>query len=167
MFEPKNLGPLAQKFKFARFALHAFSQNCSTCTNHNSLNFCHMKMILDFLETSRFLVNINILKSYSSFDQGQIMIHQENSRFIKSQKLLNQGFLKEKSTELQPSITFTCFMKFFLTKAHFKGNSNLYNFVSLNSSSKNTSFERYGSKHYRSFRKSTKTHLLLKQFTKR
>ena len=37
-FGSENLVPLAQKFKFAQFGLHAFSQNCPTCTNHNSLS---------------------------------------------------------------------------------------------------------------------------------
>ena len=58
-FEPKNLGPLAQKCNFAQSGLHAFSQNCSNCIAHNSLNFCHMKMILDFLEILRCLLQLS------------------------------------------------------------------------------------------------------------
>ena len=118
-----------------------------------------------YSQTSSILVNINILKLDSSFDQGLIMIHQENLKFIKSQKLLNLDFLKEKSTELWPSITFTYLIKNFSTKAHFEGNSIFYNFVSYRFFPKNSSFKRYEPLHYRSFWKSTKTHLLSRQFT--
>ena len=58
-FEPENLGPLAQIFKFAQFKFHAFSQNFSTWTNHNSLKFCNIKMIVDFLETLRCLLQLS------------------------------------------------------------------------------------------------------------
>ena len=39
-----------------------------------------------YSQTSRFLVNINIFKSHSSFDQGLIMIHQENSKIHQKTK---------------------------------------------------------------------------------
>ena len=118
-----------------------------------------------YSQTSRFLVNIKVWKSHSSFDQGLIMIHQENLKFIKSQKLLKLGFLKEKSTELWQSITFTYFIRNFSTKAHFEGNSIFYNFSSYMFFPKNASFERYEPLHYSSFWKSTKRHLLSRQFT--
>ena len=128
---------------------------------------CWVKMQLwsIYNQTSSFFVNIKILKLHSSFDQGMIMIHQETLKIIKSQKLLNWGFLKEKSTELWPSITFTYFIKNFTTKSNSEGNSILYNFVSYRFFKSNASFERYGPRHYRSFQKSTKSHFFSKKCT--
>ena len=53
MFRPWKIGPLNKKSKNVQCKFHAFFKFCSTCTNHNFLNFCPMKVILDFLETSR------------------------------------------------------------------------------------------------------------------
>ena len=53
-FGPWNISPLAEKSMFCHFKFHAFAQNFPTCTNHNSINFCHIRMILDFLESSRY-----------------------------------------------------------------------------------------------------------------
>ena len=52
-FETQNLGPLAQKPKFAHFVFQHFLKNNPTCTNHNLINFYHMTAILDFLESLR------------------------------------------------------------------------------------------------------------------
>ena len=58
------------------------------------------------------------------------MIHQVNSRIDQKLKVAKLWFLKGKSTELWPGITFTYFIRNFSTKSHFKGNSILYNFMS-------------------------------------
>ena len=52
-FETQKIGPLVQNPSFAQFDLYEFSQIWPTCTIHNLLNFYHMKMILDFLESLR------------------------------------------------------------------------------------------------------------------
>ena len=53
-------------------------------------------------------------------------------KIIKDAKVTIFGQLK-KSTEIDQSITFTCLVRKFPTKAHFEANSILYNFSSLSS----------------------------------
>src|ERR1044072_3081442 len=63
-----------------------FSQTIAQMVE-NQLYWTKSQLWSTYSQISSFLVNIKILKSHSSFDQRLIMIHQENSRFIKSQKV--------------------------------------------------------------------------------
>ena len=63
---------------------HKFAQSIAQMIK-NKMYWIKSQLWSTYSQTLIFLVNINILRSHSSFDQGLIMIPQENSRFIKSQ----------------------------------------------------------------------------------
>ena len=85
---------------------------------------------------------VNIQSNFIIFGQHQYFevtfiiwsrVDHDSSRKFKiwsKVKLSKLGFFKQKTTELWPGITFTYFIRNFSTKAHFKGNSILYNFIS-------------------------------------
>ena len=57
-FDHKNLGPFRKNLNLPSIFLHVPSQKCSTCTICILLNFHHFWVFLDFLESSRCLLNI-------------------------------------------------------------------------------------------------------------
>ena len=129
----------------------------------NQLYWTKSQLWLTYSQTSSFFINIKILRSHSSFDQGFIMIHQENSRIDQKSKVAKLGFLKWKSTELWPSITFTYFIKKNSITAHFKGNSIIYNFMSYKLGLEMLHLEVIDRNIIGPFKKSTKSHLFAKK----
>ena len=72
--------------------MSSFKPHSSSLLSHmveNQLYWTKTQLWSTYCQTSSFLVNIRILKSLSSFDQGLIMNHQENSRFDQKSKFLN------------------------------------------------------------------------------
>ena len=47
------ISPIAKNSKFDHFLFHAFAQNFPNYIGHNSLNFHHLRVIFDFLESPR------------------------------------------------------------------------------------------------------------------
>ena len=74
---------------------HKFAQSIAQMSK-NQLYWVKSQLWSTYSQTARFLVNINILKVYSSFDQGFIMIHQEKLSNRQKSKVAKLGFLKEK-----------------------------------------------------------------------
>ena len=85
---------------------------------------------------------VNIQSNFIIFGQHQYFeiifiiwsrVDHDSSRKLKiwsKVKVSKLGFLKKKSIELWPGITFSYFIRDFPTKAHFEENSILYNFMS-------------------------------------
>ena len=63
-----------------------FLKFCSTCTNRNSLNFCHMKVILDFLEPSRCPLQLCLSKLKSKMPHLRDMSQNFTGHFESQQK---------------------------------------------------------------------------------
>ena len=73
---------------------HKFAQSVAQ-TSENQLYWTKSQIWSTYNQTSRFLVNILILKYYSSFDQGLIMIHQGFLTIHQNPKVAKLGFYRK------------------------------------------------------------------------